>query len=99
MLSEGPRIDMLREREGGLCFYCQETPKKETIDHVIPKAMGGGVLSNNVVYCCWDCNHQKGDSLLDDWYVILKDKMSKKELSLAVDMVEEGLPGQSWRLS
>lgn len=79
----------LEEREGGLCFYCGTTPSQPTVDHVIPLTMGGGSISNNVVYCCKPCNMAKADHLPDDWYCVLQTLLTKKELRLAVDMVDK----------
>lgn len=88
----------VEEREGGLCFYCGTTPQFPTVDHVIPLTMGGGHISNNVVFCCKGCNDAKADHLPDDWYTVLKPILTKKEMLLAVELVEEKRPGYTWRV-
>jgi predicted phage replisome organizer len=41
------------------CVYCGE--KATTIDHVIPKTLGGLDTKDNIVPCCLSCNQQKND--------------------------------------
>ena len=56
--------DMLVERQGGLCYYCDAPmtllrgPRLSTVDHVIP---GRGDL----VAACHQCNRMKGCLSLD----------------------------------
>lgn len=53
-------------RDEGRCQYCNRevTLKNFTIDHVIPRTLGGTTTWNNVVTCCGPCNQRKGDKLL-----------------------------------
>jgi len=88
----------VEEREGGLCFYCHCVPSFPTVDHVIPLSMGGASISNNVVYCCKPCNDAKADHLPDDWFSVLRPLLSKKEMVMAVALVEEKKPGYTWRV-
>ena len=41
---------------GGLCPFCQEYSKL-TVEHVVPKAMGGGFSMENIVPACYSCNN------------------------------------------
>jgi 5-methylcytosine-specific restriction endonuclease McrA len=52
-------------RDNYTCQYCGVTGKDLTIDHVIPKRMGGGMEWENLVTCCRRCNTKKGDKLMD----------------------------------
>ena len=47
------------------CQYCGDTfdPSALTIDHVIPRAMGGKTTWENVVAACKDCNSEKADKM------------------------------------
>lgn len=47
------------------CAYCDETfdYHELTIDHVIPRALGGRTNWENAVTACKSCNHKKGDKL------------------------------------
>lgn len=55
------RINIFR-RDGDACQYCARTfAKRElTLDHVVPRSMGGRSTWDNVVCCCVACNRKKG---------------------------------------
>jgi 5-methylcytosine-specific restriction endonuclease McrA len=38
-----------------------------TIDHVVPRYLGGSKRISNLVLACWDCNQDKGSLRLEDW--------------------------------
>lgn len=48
--------------QGGKCFYCGKKISLDdaTIDHVVPKAMGGDNTEANTVACCHSINHAFG---------------------------------------
>jgi len=47
-------------RDGFTCTYCGETNVKLTIDHILPKALGGKSTFENCVAACRSCNNKKG---------------------------------------
>jgi len=49
-------------RDGFSCQYCGALPhaRELTMDHVVPRARGGGTRWNNVVAACRPCNFRKG---------------------------------------
>jgi 5-methylcytosine-specific restriction endonuclease McrA len=49
-------------RDHHTCQYCgRKCPTEDlTFDHVIPVVKGGGKTWNNIVTCCFQCNHRKG---------------------------------------
>jgi 5-methylcytosine-specific restriction endonuclease McrA len=49
-------------RDGHRCQYCGSTRGPMTVDHVIPKTMGGGDTWENLVCACNKCNNKKSDS-------------------------------------
>jgi len=53
-------------RDGHACVYCGTT-KELTIDHVVPRRLGGMSTWDNVVTCCRACNIKKGDKTLTQW--------------------------------
>ncbi|MBE9137683.1 HNH endonuclease [Nodosilinea sp. LEGE 07088] len=55
------------------CQYCG-SPRRLTIDHVIPHSKGGTHTWDNVVAACERCNTTKGDRLLPDTHLVLKTK-------------------------
>ena len=55
--------------QNGKCHYCGErmswTPERDdslTLDHIIPRALGGTNAQTNLIACCRDCNNRKGMS-------------------------------------
>lgn len=51
------------------CCYCGEPlGRSGTLDHVIPKALGGTADLHNVVSCCLACNSSKGHKDWITWY-------------------------------
>jgi hypothetical protein len=46
------------ERDGFACRYCGST-KRLSLDHIIPRAQGGGDNPSNLVTACRSCNSRK----------------------------------------
>jgi 5-methylcytosine-specific restriction endonuclease McrA len=46
------------------CHYCQcmLTFSQATLDHVLPKSMGGTFAIRNLVLACLSCNQKRGDA-------------------------------------
>lgn len=57
------RREFLYARQNGCCAYCgQHIPRhKATLDHVVPKALGGDGTRENQVIACRRCNSAKAD--------------------------------------
>jgi len=53
------------QRDHFRCAYCTKN-KADTIDHVLPKALGGKHEWRNVVAACRSCNGKKGSKTLAD---------------------------------
>lgn len=56
------------------CHYCKQNfsrdprhPKYKTKDHIIPRSKGGMTISSNIVYCCRQCNVEKGSISYQDF--------------------------------
>lgn len=58
-----PRLRLTRRevfhRDGNRCQYCGRT-EELTLDHVVPRQLGGKHLWENLVTACRACNHRKG---------------------------------------
>lgn len=54
------------KRQGKTCTYCHAAPA-ETVDHVLPLAVGGTNYEGNLAPACFDCNRLKQDNLLSAW--------------------------------
>lgn len=62
----GNVLRKLRERDGNWCRYCGVefgNGIDPTIDHVIPRALGGSNALINLALACEPCNRKKADHL------------------------------------
>ena len=50
------------------CCYCGSR-EALTLDHLVPRAAGGGDTGDNLVYSCQSCNSSKGKKDLLVWYL------------------------------
>ena len=53
------------------CLYCG-APGPSTIDHFIPRALGGSNELENLVPACTPCNQRKADMHGYDWMEMLQ---------------------------
>jgi 5-methylcytosine-specific restriction endonuclease McrA len=53
----------------GTCYFCKKkvSPKKLTLDHIVPLIRGGKSTKGNVVPACKDCNNKKRYLLPFEW--------------------------------
>ena len=71
------RLQRVRKRilkaQGGRCKYCGCTLSRDTatLDHVVPKCLGGSGLQTNLVVACKPCNAKKGCKPPHVWYAEL----------------------------
>jgi len=55
------------KRDGYTCQYCgRNSGERMTIDHIIPKSLGGRTVWDNVVSACRGCNLRKGNKTLHE---------------------------------
>jgi 5-methylcytosine-specific restriction endonuclease McrA len=47
-------------RDNYTCQYCGKRTQKLTIDHILPRHLGGSHTWTNLVAACPECNHRKG---------------------------------------
>ncbi len=70
-----PRIKLTKReilrRDDFTCQYCGQRTQSLTIDHVIPRHLGGTHEWNNLVTACPACNHHKGGRTLDQAHMRL----------------------------
>ena len=59
---------MLYRRDDGKCAYCGKriSQKEATVDHIVPKKLGGQTTWENVALACRACNCKKDDKLLQE---------------------------------
>lgn len=51
-------------RDNYTCQYCGKTSHRLTVDHVVPRRLGGESTWKNLVTACPICNHKKGGRTL-----------------------------------
>lgn len=59
-------------RDGHRCQYCGTTRGAMTVDHVIPRTLGGSDTWENLVCACPRCNNRKGDRTAEEAGMELK---------------------------
>jgi 5-methylcytosine-specific restriction endonuclease McrA len=52
-------------RDNYTCQYCGKSAANLTIDHVVPRHLGGLHVWENLVAACPACNHRKGGRMVD----------------------------------
>jgi 5-methylcytosine-specific restriction endonuclease McrA len=53
-------------RDNYTCQYCGRRDTSLTVDHILPKRLGGQHIWTNVVAACPSCNHRKGGRRLNE---------------------------------
>jgi len=62
------------KRDGGRCMYCGRRDGPMTVDHIIPRNLGGKDTWENLVTACLKCNNKKGNRTPDQAGMILRTK-------------------------
>ncbi len=64
-----PRVRLTKReilrRDDYTCQYCGQSSPHLTVDHIVPRRLGGDHSWNNLVAACPACNHRKGGRILD----------------------------------
>jgi 5-methylcytosine-specific restriction endonuclease McrA len=64
-----PRIRLTKRevlrRDNYTCQYCGQRSAYLTVDHIVPRRLGGEHSWENLVAACPTCNHRKGARTLD----------------------------------
>ena len=87
-------------RDGCCCQYCGAhlPPDQLTLDHVIPISRGGKDTWSNVVTACKQCNHKKGNSLIEEIGMILISRPRRPTLPTFLHLVRlMGEKREVWR--
>jgi 5-methylcytosine-specific restriction endonuclease McrA len=70
-----PRVKLTKRevmrRDSYSCQYCGQHAAIMTIDHILPRHMGGGYTWNNLVTACPSCNHRKGGRTIEQAHMRL----------------------------
>jgi 5-methylcytosine-specific restriction endonuclease McrA len=70
-----PRVKLTRReifrRDNYTCQYCGRRDVALTVDHVIPRHLGGPHMWTNLVAACSACNHRKGGRKVEEVHMRL----------------------------
>ncbi len=83
-------------RDGHTCQYCGATGIPMTIDHIVPKVLGGKETWENLVTACIHCNSKKGDRPLESSGMELK-SIPKRPHKVHTLQRFYGAPLEEWR--
>lgn len=94
-----PRLDVVRRLYRYNCGYCAitetDTGGEMTVDHYMPRAVGGGDELDNLVYACWKCNQYKHGFWPNDDDIVRQRRILHPLLDdLAVHLYTNGQTGQ-----
>jgi hypothetical protein len=59
--------EKVKLKSGCICAYCG-TVDNLSIDHLVPKMLGGENNADNALFACRSCNSSKGSKDLLEWY-------------------------------
>jgi 5-methylcytosine-specific restriction endonuclease McrA len=70
-----PRVKLTRReifrRDNYTCQYCGRRDVTLTVDHVMPRHLGGQHIWTNLVAACSHCNHRKGGRKVEEAHMRL----------------------------
>lgn len=86
-------------RDGYRCQYCGHSGHDLTVDHVVPKRLGGETSWENLVCCCKRCNTKKGDKTLAQVGFELKQQPKKPKYVPFISLTKfiAGARNEVWR--
>ncbi len=88
--------DNIFKRDNCTCQYCGAKGVPLTIDHVIPKALGGKDIWTNLVTACHSCNNRKGNRTPEEAGMALNRKPKKPHRLHTLQKFAES-PIDEWR--
>jgi 5-methylcytosine-specific restriction endonuclease McrA len=66
----------LYARDGLACVYCGKDVESAmlSLDHILPRELGGGHEATNLVTCCLGCNGSRKDMPMRAWLRVLRSR-------------------------
>ncbi len=86
-------------RDGYRCQYCGHSGHDLTVDHVVPKRLGGATSWENLVCCCKKCNTRKGDKTLSQVGFVLEKHPHRPKYVPFISLTKfiSGVRNEVWR--
>jgi 5-methylcytosine-specific restriction endonuclease McrA len=85
------------KRDAHQCQYCGTTHAKMTVDHVVPRTLGGGDAWENLVCACARCNNVKGNRSLEQAGMKLIRRPQRPNHVTFIRLMVGGVPDHRWR--
>jgi 5-methylcytosine-specific restriction endonuclease McrA len=85
------------KRDGHQCQYCGATHAKMTVDHVIPRTLGGGDTWENLVCACARCNNIKGFRSPEQAGLKLIRRPRRPNQVTFIRLMAGGVPDHRWK--
>lgn len=98
-----PQIRLSRRsilaRDNYTCQYCGQKGGELTVDHVLPRRLGGPNTWDNLVCCCRVCNTRKGDKTLQQLGLTLRSQPRKPKYVPFISLTKfvSGTRNEVWR--
>lgn len=79
---------LVHQRDDWTCAYCGKFG--DTIDHIVPKCLGGGESWDNVITACKKCNNKKDNKLLSEigWELLFEPVPLTREMTFKSEQEE-----------
>jgi len=95
-----PRVKLTKReilrRDNYTCQYCGQHSPNLTIDHIVPRHLGGEDTWQNLITACKSCNHRKGGRTLDQAHMHLLGLPSEPPLSAMYLFARHLNDNQEW---
>ncbi len=87
-------------RDDHTCQYCGHKGNDMTVDHVIPKRLGGPTSWENLLCCCRKCNSKKGDKSISQIGFTINSKPTKPRYVPFISYTKflAGAKDEVWRM-
>ncbi len=74
--SKRSKTRQLLQQYGNRCCWCgkQMTKSERTIEHLVPKSLGGTNAISNLRLACFTCNNSRGNNLLPPRFMNSRDR-------------------------
>jgi 5-methylcytosine-specific restriction endonuclease McrA len=79
-------------RDRWTCQYCGSRTHNLTVDHVVPRSKGGPSTWDNIVASCAPCNRRKGDRLLRQAGMNLRQKPRSPSPQVFIQIASPTIP-------
>ena len=84
------------KRDGHQCQYCGSRHGTMTVDHIVPRTLGGGETWENLVCACARCNNVKGNRSFEQAEMnLIRRPHRPNHVTFIRIMV--GVPDQRWK--